>query len=81
MNVLGAVINCISIGFAFGIITRTAPNLTAELVPLAGLLVLVTAVLILFEFSNLEPVTAEMAKSVRSFSTRAASEKELITDE
>ena len=70
MDVLGASINCISIGFAVGFLAATGPSAGIDLVQLGGLLAFVGAVLLLFEFSSLEPVTSDRARPLPSVSTR-----------
>ena len=74
MNVLGASINCISIGFAIGFLARTGPSAGTDFLQLGGLLAFVAVVLILFEFSNLEPVATDRARPLPSVSTRAVAE-------
>ena len=75
MNVLDAAIKCISIGFVAGFLAGTGPNLGRDILPLAALLAFVAAVLILFESSNLEPVTAEVDRAGPAVSTRAVGER------
>ena len=74
MNVLGASINCISIGFTVGFLIHMAPSAGTDLLQLGGLLAFVAAVLVLFELSNLEPVATDRARSLPSVSTRPVAE-------
>ena len=75
MTIQEASINCIPIGFCIGFLGRSAPNMGGDLLPLAGLLVFVSIVLLLFEFSNLEPARAEVALPAHSVSAARPSER------
>ena len=77
MNFLSRFAWCIAIGFAFGFLSHNVPNFSADLLPLAGLMVLVGVVVILFEFSNLEPVPQGTVRQVQAISTQSVSEKGL----
>ena len=53
MHVLSALIKCASIGFLIGFLTSTGPNdLGSTLLPLAGLMVFISAILVLVELTN-----------------------------
>jgi hypothetical protein len=64
MNVFSALIKCTSIGFLVGFLASDGPDLGNSLLPLAGLMVFISIILVLFELTNLEPVTTVPAKSV-----------------
>ncbi len=58
MNVLSALIKCTSSAFLVGFLSKTGADLGNDILALAGLIVLISAVFVLFEMTNLEPATA-----------------------
>jgi hypothetical protein len=56
MNVLSILIKCITIGFVVGFLSSAGPNLSDNILPLAALLLLISALVVTFELTNLEPV-------------------------
>ena len=70
MNALRAFVNCISIGFAAGFLVVMVPSAGTDILQLGGLLAFVATVLVLFEFSQLEPVITDKARPLPSVSTR-----------
>jgi hypothetical protein len=57
MNFLSMLTNCVSIGFVVGFLAGAGPGLGNDILPLAGLTLFISTILVLFELSDLEPST------------------------
>ena len=55
MSIVGTSIKWVSLGFAAGFLAKTGPNLGPDVWQFGALLAFSAAILLLFEFSNLEP--------------------------
>jgi hypothetical protein len=64
MTFLSALIKFISFGFLAGFLMSIGPNLGNAILPLAGLMVFVSTILVLVELTNREPATSGAIEAV-----------------
>jgi hypothetical protein len=55
MNILSALIKCAAIGLLAGFVMSAGPDMGEDILPLAGLMAVISTILILLELSNLDP--------------------------
>ena len=71
MNFLAALIKYASIGFLVGFLASTGPDLGNDFLPLAGMMVFIVFILVVFELTNFEAASTLPAKGVEVASLRA----------
>jgi hypothetical protein len=59
MNAFSALIKCAATGFLVGLLASNGPELRINLFPLVGAIAVISAVFVLFEMMNLEPITSD----------------------